>query len=74
MPSREPKCEQCKRGIGPWVIKTYDPNCPGCRDKKEKGLRTGNEPLPLAGAKMTMRNYSRNAWKLRQVRVAGAAR
>jgi hypothetical protein len=39
-------CRPCKTGIGPDQPKTFDPNCPRCREKLALGLRTGNEKHP----------------------------
>lgn len=41
------KCGQCQRGLAPGMAKTYDPDCPSCREKKRNGLRTGDEPMPV---------------------------
>jgi hypothetical protein len=40
------RCMQCKGGLDPGTVKTFDPRCGGCQEKKVLGLRTGNEPRP----------------------------
>jgi hypothetical protein len=43
----EELCGQCKTGLGwPQPIKTFNPKCSGCQAKKDRGLRTGLEPMP----------------------------
>ena len=41
-------CFQCQSGIVPGQAKTFEPSCAGCQEKLAKGLRTGNEPRPMA--------------------------
>ena len=44
--TKKPLCGQCASGLVPGTPKTFDPACRGCVQKKDNGLRTGNEPLP----------------------------
>lgn len=50
------QCRQCITGLAFDEVKTFSPSCEGCRDKKARGLRTGNEPRPSANC---LRNQAR---------------
>ena len=68
-------CRQCRLGYVPDLVKTFDPECPGCRKKLADGLRTGHEPHPstqsLSGkGKVDAATFEREGKRIRAV-VAG---
>jgi hypothetical protein len=77
-------CKQCRTGHVPGTPKTFDPDCPGCRQKLAAGLRTGNEPrLAKGGLRGTIAGDCNSrkhpspitetaAWAVNQINAAGA--
>jgi len=39
-------CNQCRLGLAYGELKTFDPRCKRCAEKKALGWRTGDEPRP----------------------------
>lgn len=71
-------CRQCRTGWVPGQVKTFDPDCPGCNQKKADGLRTGHEPLPVSQAlnrrpKLDQAQFERNGKRYQASRAARKA-
>lgn len=68
------RCRPCETGLGPGQIKTYDPDCAGCFEKRAKGQRTGYEPHPRELKSKALRKALGGTWSENQAKQRKAVR
>jgi hypothetical protein len=73
-PAKPPLCAQCLTGWVPDTEKRFSAKCPGCLDKKARGLRTGLEPAPQWQPSLRRERVSPVAYAARATRARKVAK